>query len=268
MLFHYLDAGSFSLFRIEILNRTGGVYLDTDIISVRPYHHLLNHTIAMAAERPNALTNAAIFSQPNSEFLKIWYSEYEEYFDPDGWGEACVQLPMILSKRYPKLITVLERNTFYIHLYRELEKIFSDTSYSIPSDVIGLHLWNKLSSYYLDNINGFEWAFCYSHTLLGKVMLNIVNKIRFESDNIVIPNGLIPNPEDIICPKITRKQALICAAILTMLIFFIVKFVLWYYGFNGNIWTKRFILKSVCIAGMIFYINYSIFTLWTVIYFK
>ncbi len=254
---------AFSLFRIEILNKTGGVYLDTDIISVRPYHHLLNHTTAMAAEGPNALTNAAIFTKPHSKFFKVWYREYEEHFNPDGWGEACVLLPMILSKRYPETITVLERNTFYVYRYYELGKIFSDKSYSIPSDMIGLHLWHKVSFQYLDNINGFEWAFCNSHTLLGKVMLNIANKIRFKSDNIGIPSGLIPNPENIICPKITRKQALICAAELTVLILFIVKFILWYYGFNGNTWTKCFILKSLCFASMIFGVNYSIFKFWT-----
>ncbi len=258
----------FSYFRIEILNSTGGVYLDTDIISVRPYHHLLNYTTAMAAEYHNALTNAAIFSQPNSEFLKLWYTRYEEYFDPDGWGEACVHLPMILAKQYPGLITVLDRNTFYIHLYDELEKIFTDTTYSIPRDMIGLHLWNKVSSYYLRDVNGFEWAFCNSHTLLGKIMLNIANRIRFESDNIYTPSGLIPNPEDVICPKITRKQALIFSVLMTIALFVIVRFILWYSGFNGNVWSKRFLLKGLFIACIVFYVNHSIFKLWTVIYLK
>ncbi len=164
--------------RIQILNATGGVYLDTDVLSVRPYHHLLNHTTAMAAESKNALSNGVLFSQPNSKFLKIWYSKFEQNFNPDGWGEATVILPMSVAKTNPSLISLLPKSTFYKYRWNELGKIFFENTDQIPPDIIGVHLWHKVSYKYIDKVNGYEWAHQNNNTLLGKIILRIQERVR------------------------------------------------------------------------------------------
>ncbi len=162
------------ILRIMILNATGGIYFDTDVISVHPYHHFLNYTTAIPVQQDSrALCNAVIFSQPNSEFLKLWYERYEHHFNPNGWEEANVLLPMQLAKQYPGLITILPKNAFYKYLWTELDKIFTAYTDRIPQDIIGLHLWHKVSSKYLSEINGYEWAHLNRNTLLGKAILMI-----------------------------------------------------------------------------------------------
>lgn len=159
--------------RMEILREYGGVYLDFDTICVKPYHHLLQHEYAMGQESSTSLCNAIIFSEPNAEFLDLWEKDYVDAFVPNGWAEACVVLPMTVAKNHPDKITILPGEMFYRPMWYETQKIFEDDCPVVPEDLYILHLWNKISEPYINQINGFEWVEKNAHTLYGKLLLKI-----------------------------------------------------------------------------------------------
>ena len=179
---HFTD-----VLRIEILRRYGGIYLDIDTICVKPWAHLLNNTCVMAKERvfPDAplndrgfgpsvprLCNAVILSQPDTEFMRKWVDMYEEWFDPDGWGEACLILPYKVRELLPESITVLDRSTFLEPCWDRVDDIFQNKISQIPPELITLHLWETHSLKYLSTIDD-EWCSKNNHTLYGKIINNL-----------------------------------------------------------------------------------------------
>jgi len=159
--------------RMEILKEYGGVYLDFDTVCVKPYEELLQFKYAMGVESLTALCNAVIFSEPNAEFLDLWSEPYAETFKPKGWGEACVKLPVKVANENPSKITLLKPELFYRPMWYETEKIFYDICPEVPKDLIILHLWNKMSLKYINQIDSLDWVRKNSHTMYGKILLRL-----------------------------------------------------------------------------------------------
>lgn len=161
--------------RMNMLYNRGGIYLDIDTICVRPWKHLLVHDVVMGKEVPNGLCNAIMFTKPKSEFFKIWLDKYEKNFNPNGWREASIVLPEVLSKIYPSFVTLKEPDVFFLPNYNETHKIFVNNC-EIPDNIISLHLWETFSIKYMNNINDWSWAYKNSHTMYGKMLMNLSDK--------------------------------------------------------------------------------------------
>ena len=163
--------------RIEILKEHGGVYLDTDTICVKPYKDILQYKYAMGIQDENrTLCNAVIFSEPNAEFLSLWQTPYEEFFNPTGWEECCVVLPMEVAKANPSKITMLKPECFFRPLFTELDEIFLNICTEISEEMYILHLWNACSGKHINKIHNIDWASKNNHTLLGKILLKLIDK--------------------------------------------------------------------------------------------
>ena len=71
------------IIRLEKLIERGGVYLDLDVISLKPFNELYNEQCVMGIQCPmtkyEGLCNAVIMSEKSSNFLKRWYSEYRTF---------------------------------------------------------------------------------------------------------------------------------------------------------------------------------------------
>ena len=161
--------------RMVKLYERGGIYLDIDTISVKSYKNLLDREVVLGLQKPYiGICNAVMLTKPKTEFFRIWLENYNDVFKTTGWNESSIDLPYKLSKKYPKLLTVLDENYFFSPSYNETEKIFK-ISNSIPENLIVLHLWEKLSLKYLKNINNWDWCISNSNTLYGKIMLKIKN---------------------------------------------------------------------------------------------
>ena len=172
--------------RMDILFNKGGIYLDIDTICVKPFGDLLNKKVVLGMESPNAICNAIMMTEAQSDFFKIWLERYEEAFIPDGWAEASIFLPSIIAKEKPELLTLLEPEYFFLPNWNETEKIFVN-KYEIPENLIALHLWETLSIKYIKTIGGWEWAYVNLDTLYGKLLQNIISndlkKAYVTSDN-------------------------------------------------------------------------------------
>ena len=173
--------------RLNILEKYGGIYLDIDTICVRPWKDLLYNKCVIPKEVNSTgclgLCNAIIMAEQNSEFIKEWQLNYENYFNPNGWQEASTILPFELSKVSDN-ITVLNSNTMLEPSWNEIQKIFEEPN-DIPEELITLHFWNQYSHHlYLNNINNFDWAIDNCHTLYGKLLSKLFTRLKHHSEDI------------------------------------------------------------------------------------
>ena len=142
--------------RLDKLYERGGVYMDMDTISVRPYKHLLLNQMVMGKQQNYAgLCNAIMMAAPGCEFIKLWLQHYEEHFKPKGWNESSIRLPFILANKYPHLITVLEPACFFLPNWNETDKIFipQNPPLMIDDKLITLHLWQSSSKKFLGELD-------------------------------------------------------------------------------------------------------------------
>jgi hypothetical protein len=158
--------------RMDILLEKGGVYLDIDTICVKPYKYLLNNRVVLGKEIPTGICNAIMMTEKNSDFFKIWIENYEEHFNTNGWGEGSIILPYKLAEQYPNLLNLQEADLFFLPTWTEIDRIF-EKPVDIPSKLITLHLWETMSMKYINEIKGWEWANTNTHTLYGKIMLEL-----------------------------------------------------------------------------------------------
>ena len=161
------------IIRMEKLLERGGIYMDIDTISVRPYTHLLHNDVVLGKEKGDGICNAVMMTKPNSEFFTIWYDNYEKEFKSNGWNEASIKLPKLLADKYPNKLTLLEEDVFFLPSWNETDKIFEKT-YDIPNNLITLHLWESYSKKYLDKINDWSWCKDNKDTLYGKLLDNLI----------------------------------------------------------------------------------------------
>ena len=163
--------------RMDKLYQRGGIYLDIDTISVRPYRHLLNNQCVLGLERDKngkilGICNAIMLTTSNSKFFELWLSEYEKNFDSDGWGEASIELPYKIYENNKNTVKLLDNTSFFYPSWVEIDKIFKDKA-EINKDLIILHLWESKSMEYLKIIN-IKWVYNNKDTLYSKIVFKLI----------------------------------------------------------------------------------------------
>jgi hypothetical protein len=141
------------IIRLEVLIKYGGIYLDTDVLTLRSFDPLLNLSdVIMAHENDNPRTacNAVILAKSNAKFLRRWYDAFQS-FDQNCWGCHSVLLPWKLASIYTDEIKVLPTNTFLRPRWGELKNFYESNDYNFASDYAS-HLWNKINNAYLSKL--------------------------------------------------------------------------------------------------------------------
>ena len=163
--------------RMNKLYERGGVYMDIDTITCKPYHKYRSYSTVLGYEikSKDLICNAVMMTIPESPFFKLWLERYEEEFKEDGWGEASIRLPGKINKNYPYLANVLSENTFFRPYATEGEKIFSE-NITINDDLITLHLWESYTMKYMEDIKDFEWIKQNKETLYSKIVLSNISE--------------------------------------------------------------------------------------------
>lgn len=174
------------ILRMIFLKNIGGIYLDIDTICVKPWKDLLKYKVVLGLETEKRICNAIMFTEKNSEFFKKWVYNYEFFFNPNGWGEASLDLPFLLYNENKELVELKDSSYFFSPLYNEINKIFDEEN-NIPENLITLHLWESYSINAIHKINDWSWAYDEnnSKTLYGKLLLNILNNYINENNFIL-----------------------------------------------------------------------------------
>ena len=153
--YHY--AHKADVVRLLALQELGGVYLDIDTITQRPFTDLLPHEFGMsvqpAAENSAAgLCNAVMWGHPGAAFVRLWLDKYS-FFRSHGrtdhhWDYHSVRLPATMLKYHPDLIVVLPYRAFFAVAWPDVARImFTDDGARFKADLeiaYGFHLWNTM----------------------------------------------------------------------------------------------------------------------------
>ena len=132
--------------RMEILMEQGGIYLDSDVIVLKPFEPLLRYEFTMGLEyhgNPGRLNSGVIVAAKNARFLKIWYSTYRNFTKREQDFHACI-IPYRLQYTYPTLIHVEEKTINYPS-GKQLELIY-DEQYDWSNNY-AMHLWSRLHDF-------------------------------------------------------------------------------------------------------------------------
>ncbi len=98
--------------RLAMLRRFGGIYLDLDIVCLRPFTPLLQNDFVMGIEPGTGLCNAVIIARHDAEFLGIWQEQYRS-FDGNRWNHHSVVLPWQLAQAHPQHIHIADKYAFF-----------------------------------------------------------------------------------------------------------------------------------------------------------
>lgn len=123
--------------RLKALQEYGGIYIDTDVIVLRPFDELMtgDEEVVLGVEQAegtfhtpveiNGLCNAVIISKKNASFLNTWWDNYRTFrgrpFRGGGiWNYHSVKLPWTLAKNASASntpVTVLDHRSFFTPLW-------------------------------------------------------------------------------------------------------------------------------------------------------
>jgi hypothetical protein len=154
------------LIRHAVLYAMGGVYADTDTITLAPFpREWLEHDAVLGrefcGEGTIGLCNAVMYSRMHGQFQWKWLQEWQK-FDGTGWNEFSVQYPWKLHQENPGLCKAVDFEMLgFIHC--ESGKYWKP-NYSLDGCVIA-HLWRsyhtpRMNSLTEEIINKKENVYC------------------------------------------------------------------------------------------------------------
>jgi hypothetical protein len=152
--------------RLEILLDQGGIYMDIDVLSVRPFTPLLHFKTVLGEEIGVGLCNAVILARSGARFLRTWLDEYKSFNGAD-WNGHSVRLPLRLSHENPGQVHVVDHRRFFWPTYRraDLRAFFLHRGSQFCKRSYCTHLWESLTWPFVKRITpayvfGVESEFC------------------------------------------------------------------------------------------------------------
>jgi hypothetical protein len=146
--------------RLEILIEKGGIYLDMDVICVRPFTDLLTYKFVIGQEGVDGeygLCNGVIMAEQGSYFARKWLEGFDERttlwdgFKKEGWfleywNQLSVRYPQRLAALFPEHIHIEGFKSFHWPLWygEHLDLMFNQTG-SEFSEAYCHHLWQRNS---------------------------------------------------------------------------------------------------------------------------
>ncbi|KAI8060993.1 nucleotide-diphospho-sugar transferase [Gongronella butleri] len=135
--------------RLNVLNKYGGIYLDLDVISLKPFDSLLSNEFVMGQEGVDGsvgLCNAVILSRPGARFLQRWIQTYRT-FNMKDWNYHSVILPGKLAPYFKNEVTVLNHTSFFWPLWdgQGLRTLFLEKSYTFEHN-FATHVWESAAN--------------------------------------------------------------------------------------------------------------------------
>lgn len=89
-------------FRLKLLYEQGGMYLDTDMLLLKPVPE--DFFLSWESQSLKSICNAIIQAEPGNEFIKEWLDAMPEAMESNTWAYGGVVLPAELSRKYKMTI--------------------------------------------------------------------------------------------------------------------------------------------------------------------
>jgi len=142
------------LARLHILREHGGIYLDTDLLLMRPLNFSADNFVA-GAESDEAICGAALMAAPGAKFLDLWLEAFERGLATGVWAYQCVNTPHEIAIRRPDLIRLLPKDTFAPFDFSR-NWLFDETPPALPEACRGLHVGE---TFWRDHLGHVDEAF-------------------------------------------------------------------------------------------------------------
>ena len=129
--------------RLEVLHAYGGIYMDTDMVILRPLKPLLHYTLTLGYATPQNLGNGFIIAAKEAPFIKLWYSSYETFHDKI-WSFHSLVVPTMLAVKHPSLIHVEPQTSFFYPNWKQKDWLFEEGKVADWSKNYAIHLYYRL----------------------------------------------------------------------------------------------------------------------------
>jgi len=138
------------ILRLQKLIELGGIYLDIDVISLKPFGDLLNHSCVLGFESggddihsAESITNAVILTEPNHPFISDWLEKTGENLVDKNWAYHAVNLPIEILCQKEYNVHLEPRQSFMPFGWKERWIFESDCSNDLK-DSYTMHLWETI----------------------------------------------------------------------------------------------------------------------------
>ncbi len=123
--------------RLEILEKEGGFYLDTDMLLLQDLSPFTQNQCVLGEEEPGIVSAGMIAATPHHPYIK----NAREYYDV---SKTVITIPRALTKVFEEFkdkdtIKVCPPHYFYPFDQKSIKRYVGQT---LPDDVYGVHLWN------------------------------------------------------------------------------------------------------------------------------
>lgn len=167
--------------RLDVLNRFGGIYLDTDMLVKKPFDDLLKYPAFWSMQFVNTISTSIIASEANNDFLKYLLNKYSTFnFNMISKGD--------LPETNNEIITKLFLDYYSeFHLINEKQEL-NDGTMVFPKEYFVFSTFNKKIDY-TDHLFTKTWGHDnYSnlhymiknltHSVLGDVLFGKISSYR------------------------------------------------------------------------------------------
>jgi len=146
--------------RLQILLAHGGIYMDTDILLLKPLHEHLGDKLVLSWENKaeTSISNALMISPPNNELIRCWLDVMPIALASPTWAYGGVIAPVTLAKdRDFKPYRTLLPNTFCCPLNLSRPWLFdpavADEAEALSKDATAIHVFE---TYWRDRVKDID----------------------------------------------------------------------------------------------------------------
>jgi hypothetical protein len=133
--------------RLQLLLEHGGIYLDMDVICLKPLKPLFDYDCVLGKQSDEGLCNAVILAAKGSEFLERWLKTYVDFVSQDVkgplWAEHSVRRPFKLARERPELVHLESDKSFFWPTYHNPDVFWSNADLDFSKSYC-VHLWEQL----------------------------------------------------------------------------------------------------------------------------
>lgn len=147
--------------RLEILINEGGIYMDIDVISLKPFGDLLDNECVIGIESgtdnletAESISNAVILTKPNHPFMIDWLYETGNNLVDKHWAYHGVNLPVEILKKKHYDVKLQPRESFMPFGWRDMWIFGSDMSNMEKlKNSYTIHMWETIWQSELEKLN-------------------------------------------------------------------------------------------------------------------
>ncbi|MBI6116720.1 glycosyltransferase family 32 protein [Salegentibacter maritimus] len=142
--------------RLKKLYEYGGIYLDTDMLLLKPLNEILTQKTFFGAENSKFINAAVIGTQHKNHFIKRCLLKYDKVIVNENTNFAQISIPQIITSEFRSVfnyqgdfskivnesgILIFPPSYFYSLPYRERHTV--NKKKYVSEDSFGLHLWDE-----------------------------------------------------------------------------------------------------------------------------